>query len=407
MAAMLLVDASGRVIYDGTGTAPGQLQRAVVAGGVPIAVDDQVVGYLAMQGPGGSELSAQARQFLDEVNTALFQAGLIAAALGVIIGIAITRGLTAPLARLAAAARNIANGDLAQRIPEAGPTEVTDVARAFNEMAAGLQQGEQLRRQLVADIAHELRTPLSVLQGNLRAMLDGLYSLDKTEVAALYDETLMLNRLVSDLYELAQAEAGQLQLDLQPIDLAPMIARAATLFTEAATATGVTLELGMPRDLPAVRADGERVAQVLHNLLANALRHTPAGGKIALQATLVHNRAGTVTLPDRSDQVRISVTDSGCGIAADDLPHVFERFWRAERSRSRRHGGAGLGLAIAKQLVEAQGGTIGVASEVGQGSTFWFSLPVADGWPCATEQGGHEAAHAADGEGEAECSPVV
>jgi two-component system OmpR family sensor kinase/two-component system sensor histidine kinase BaeS len=382
------------------------LSQAELAEAVPLEVEGQTVGYVLVSIPGPSDLSGPAQLFLRQFNLSLWQASLIAGGLGMLLGLGIARGLSAPLARLATAARHISRGDLSQRVPVSGSDEVADLARAFNEMAAGLEQAETLRRNMVADIAHELRTPLTVIQGNLQALLDEVYPLEKTEIAAVYDETLILNRLVNDLRELAQAEAGQLSLNLQPVALAPLVKAAAELFEELAREKKINLNLTLPPDLPPVLADSDRVRQVLHNLLANALRHTPEGGGISIIIDAAETRQGSrgaegqggeflspllprspAPLPDDSNQplvvsgrfAQVIITDSGPGIAAEDLPHVFNRFWRADKSRTREQGGSGLGLAIARQLVEAQGGHIGVASEgaPGRGSHFWFTLPVA------------------------------
>jgi two-component system OmpR family sensor kinase/two-component system sensor histidine kinase BaeS len=228
-----------------------------------------------------------------------------------------------------------------------------------------LQKAEQLRRNLVADVAHELRTPLSVMQGSLAAQLDGVFPLDLTETAKLYDETRLLSRLVDDLRELAQAEAGQLQLNLGSIDLRRVIASTAEAFLAMASERQANVIVAATDQLPFVKADGERVAQVLRVLLSNALRHTPANGTITIAAASI------------ADVVEVSVRDSGDGITPAELPYVFDRFWRGDKSRARETGGSGLGLAIAKQLIEAQGGSIGVESASGQGSRFWFRLPMA------------------------------
>jgi two-component system OmpR family sensor kinase/two-component system sensor histidine kinase BaeS len=239
------------------------------------------------------------------------------------------------------------------------------------------------------------------MQGNLQAILDDVYPLEKAEIAAVYDETLILSRLIGDLRELAQAEAGQLSLNPQPIELAPLIERAAGLFEELARDKKVTLTVTLPTSLPPVWADSDRVRQVLHNLLANALRHTPEGGEIDIGVEESQGNENSALLPLRQaqdivrtsalprgeggrrsvigGQIRVTVADTGPGIPAEDLPHVFNRFWRADRARSREQGGSGLGLAIARQLIEAQGGHIGVESDgvPGRGSSFWFTLPVA------------------------------
>jgi two-component system OmpR family sensor kinase/two-component system sensor histidine kinase BaeS len=341
---------------------------------VPIEVQGQTVGYVLVSLPGPADLPGPAQLFLRQFNLSLWQAGLIAGGLGVLLGLGIARGLSAPLGRLATAARRISRGDFSQRVPVSGSDEVADLARAFNEMTAGLQQAETLRRSLVADIAHELRTPLTVMQGNLQAILDDVYPLEKAEIAAVYDETLILSRLVNDLRELAQAEAGHLSLNLQPVELAPLIERAAGLFEELARDKGIKLAVTLPGNLPPVQADPDRVRQVLHNLLSNALRHTPEGGAIGIIVDGL-TRPPVSGLPSL---IRVTITDTGPGIPPADLPHVFNRFWRSDKARSREQGGSGLGLAIARQLVEAQGGHIGVESEgvVGRGSRFWFTLPV-------------------------------
>ena len=396
----VLADAGGQIVYDGVGNQPTQIAEQELAAAVPIRWQDRTVGYLLVRGgPAQSDLPMAAQRYLAQVNVALLQAGVLAGLLGLALGLLIARSLAAPLGRLAAAARQMAQGKLDARVPIGGATEVADVAHAFNEMATSLQSAEQQRQTLIADIAHELRTPLTVIQGNLRAILDDVYPLDKAEIATIYDETVMLGRLVGDLRELAQAEAGQLNLAPEPTEVAPLVEAAVAPFAAQAAAQEVALAVDVAPELLPIQADPDRVRQVLHNLLANALRHTPAGGTITLCArtevqelrtessehhartevrglrTEFPERQASVLCPQSS--VLITVEDTGAGIATDDLPHVFDRFWRADRSRSREQGGSGLGLAIARQLVEAQGGQIGVESTVGRGSRFWFTLPAA------------------------------
>jgi two-component system OmpR family sensor kinase/two-component system sensor histidine kinase BaeS len=372
---LLLADTNGRVIYARSGQRiSGQLTRQEQTEAIPIRVDEQVVGYLALLTPPRAELTPPAQAFLDQLNGLLLQAGLIAGGLGVLLGLAIARGLSAPLARLAAAARHISRGELNQQIPVQGSAEMAELARAFNDMAQALQEAETLRRNIVADIAHELRTPLTVIQGGLQAILDEIYPLEKAEIATIYNETLLLSRLVNDLRELAQAEAGQLSLNTQVTSVATIIESAVSPFEGLIQEQAVTLNVNLPAHLPPVLADPDRVRQVLNNLLSNALRHSPAGGQIIVAVDQPVHEAGRA-----APFIRIWVTDTGPGIAPDDLPYVFNRFWRADKSRSRYQGGSGLGLAIALQLVEAQGGQIGVDSEgaPGRGSHFWFTLPVA------------------------------
>ncbi|HBY95699.1 MAG TPA: sensor histidine kinase [Chloroflexi bacterium] len=382
--AVLLADAGGRVVYDESGGQLGiRLSRQELAVSIPVQWENRTVGYLLVSLPGRADLAPDAQLFLAQINQTLLQAGLISGGLGVLLGLAIARGVSAPLRRLAIAARRISKGELDQRVPVGGTEEIVDLAQAFNEMAGSLQQAARLRRNLVADIAHELRTPLSVLQGNLQAILDDVYPLEKSEVATIYDETLILSRLVSDLHELAQAEAGQLSLNIRPVEIGPVVERVVALFEEPAAEKGTALTLALPSDLPPVRADPDRTRQVIYNLLANALRHTPAGSQVAIQVEWPRpldeaSSSHPPAMRQRPAALRVSVIDTGPGIPAQDLPHVFDRFWRADQARVRENGGAGLGLAIAKQLVEAQGGQIGVQSEVGRGSQFWFTLLVVE-----------------------------
>lgn len=368
---LVLADAGGRIVYAHDSSYLGQrLSRQDQANAVTISANEQVIGYLVTALPLRDELTTAAQTFLNQLNRVLLQAGMIAGGLGILMGLAIARGLSAPLGRLAAAAHRISQGELNQQVPVQGSEEMADVARAFNNMAVALQQAGQLRRNMVADIAHELRTPLTVIQGNLQAILDEVYPLETAEIASIYDETLTLSRLVNDLRELAQAEAGQLSLNMQTIDLAAVINSTVSGFEGLAQEQEVGLAVDLPPAIPSILADPDRVRQVLSNLASNALRHTPPGGRVTITVDGMQSTSAVV---------RISVCDTGSGIPPQDLPYVFNRFWRAEKSRSRYEGGSGLGLAIARQLVEAQGGQIGVESKgtPGQGSCFWFTLPVA------------------------------
>jgi two-component system OmpR family sensor kinase/two-component system sensor histidine kinase BaeS len=294
----------------------------------------------------------------------------LAVVLILVIGAILNRRLNAPLQRLAAAARAVAASDLDQQVETGGSIEVAQVGQAFNEMTASLKEAETLRQNMVADVAHELRTPISVLQGNLWAILNDAYPLEKAEISRLYDETRLLSRLVEDLRELALADAGQLHLNLRPTDVAQVIRRTIDNLGLAAEVQEVSLTAQLPDDLAPAQADPDRVAQVLRNLLVNALRHTPSGGSV------------TVSASSMAETLEIAITDTGEGIAPQDLPHVFERFWRADSARSRGGaeerlaGGTGLGLSVAQSLVEAQGGRIWVESTPGEGTVFRFTLPL-------------------------------
>lgn len=360
-----VANASGKVVYDETRTRMGTiLPSTELSRALPITANQQTVGYLITILPEQSlQLDAQ-QFFVYQLQRNLILAAVLVSLVAVALGTLISRALAKPLAELAQTARTFSNRNLSARAQPDGTVEIAEVAHAFNDMADSLQQAEINRRNLTADIAHELRTPLSVIQGNLRAMLDGVYPLEPAEIATIYDETRLLSRLVDDLRELALAEAGQLALRPQVVDIAALAHSAIDQFSAVAETRQISLDAALPKLSP-VLCDTDRAAQVLRNLIGNALRHTPSGGRIEL--------AGATD----GAMVRLSVRDTGEGIAPDDLPHVFERFYRGDKSRTRSSGGTGLGLAIVKSLVEAMGGRIGVNSTLGQGSTFWFTLPVA------------------------------
>jgi signal transduction histidine kinase len=284
-----------------------------------------------------------------------------------IVGGLVFRKLGNPLADVMAALDAVANGDLSVRVDESARGEFGKMARSFNRMAEELDNAETNRRNLTADVAHELRTPLHIIQGNLEGMLDGVYEPTKEQITATLDETRLLARLVSDLQTLSLAEAGKLHLHFQPILIPDLIEDTVTGFSLLAGENGINLEksiTGTDEQLT-INADPDRLSQVLNNLVANALRYTPRGGSIRLK---VEPSTGGLTL---------TVEDTGSGIPPEDLPYVFDRFWKAEKSRSRHEGtGSGLGLAIARQLVQAHGGTIRVESQPGQGTRFIITLPV-------------------------------
>jgi signal transduction histidine kinase len=269
------------------------------------------------------------------------------------------RRLSTPLDELLAAADRVADGDYTARVEEKGPREIRSLARTFNNMVSRLHQTDEKRRNLLADVTHELRTPLTVIQGNLEGMLDGVYPADEANLRSLLDETNILSRLVEDLRTLALAESGALKLRKEPTDLTMLVRDTLAAFQTQAEATGVALTVETAEDLPWLEIDPGRIRQVLSNLLANALRYTPAGGSI-------HVKVGM-----DASHILLKVADTGPGIPADDLPHIFERFYKSTDS-----GGMGLGLAIAKHLVTAHEGTITVESPPGQGTTICISLPI-------------------------------
>ena len=288
--------------------------------------------------------------------------------LSLLAGYGATRGGANPFEDLAASIRRIATGDFRVRLGPykfKEPHEMLKIADAFNAMATELQRSEELRNNLMADVSHELRTPLTALEGNLRAALDHVYPLDEAEIANLYGQTRHLIRLVNDLHELALADARQLPLVLAPTDPAELIDDTAQIFAPLAEERGVALQVTTAH-LPAIHVDAVRMRQVLYNMLSNALRHTPRGGEIRVHSAL------------DGPAVVIAVSDTGDGLEREQIASVFDRFYRADRSRSRDTGGTGLGLAIVSALVTMHGGAVAAASDGrGMGSTFTIRLPLA------------------------------
>lgn len=288
-------------------------------------------------------------------------------AIAIYVGRRAFRSIATPLAELLAASNAVAQGDLTVRVSEQTPSQFNQLARSFNHMTEELARMEQQRRNLTADVAHELRTPLHIIQGNLEGIIDGVYDPTPSHIDATLDETRRLARLIDDLQTLSQVEMGRLPLYVEPVDVAELLQDAATSFSGQAEAQEIELLLELPEEKVVVLGDNGRLLQILSNLLVNALRHTPSGGQILLKATA-----------DESS-VHLIVRDSGEGIPSDDLPFIFDRFWRGDRARTRpsNSGGnsGGLGLAIVKQLVLAHHGTITATSHPHHATIFTITLP--------------------------------
>ena len=301
--------------------------------------------------------------FLTSVNHALWLAVLIAGLIALLLALLFANTLLKPLHTLKTVAGRMERGDLSQRVSITDKGEIGALAHAFNAMAESLSRSEQARHNLVSDVAHELRNPLMNMRGYLELLTERVLEPTPQTLASLYEETSLLSRLVADLQELSLAEAGQLPLALRPIELVEVVSQTVQIVQPQLEHTHLTLQVSIPPDLPLICADPERVTQILRNLLHNAITHTSSPGEISISAS----RSQT--------WVHISVQDTGTGIAPEHLPYLFERFYRADPSRSRATGGTGLGLAIVKQMVQGHGGQITVASQKGKGTCFTFTLP--------------------------------
>ncbi len=396
-----LADTNGRVVASSDQRQVGeQADAAMDKRGVPVEINGERVGtFLVRSGPFAAPSAAgvpsapnaatrsRAPAFFWPIVRSFLIVGLVLASGLLLLAIFFAQRLSRPLRNITRAAQQLAGGQLDVQVRRAPIRELDELAQAFNAMARSLEQADKQRRQMTADIAHELRTPLTIIKGRLEGLQDGVYSPTPDEVDRLLGETALLERLIEDLRLLALAEAGQLPLYREPLDPRDLLASARSAFAGQAEAQSVALHVEAAGALPLIDADPQRMAQVLANLVANALRYTPPGGSIVLSATQETKDGGRKTMDDsdgmqsivfRPPSIVFQVSDTGHGIAPEDLPHVFDRFYRADRSRTRGSGGAGLGLAITRQIVAAHGGLIWAESELGHGTTISIALPVTE-----------------------------
>jgi signal transduction histidine kinase len=364
---LILADANTVVVADTAAVLVGsRLPADDLAQGMPITLGEQRVGTLfvtAFDTP-----ATPAGDFLGAVNRSVLWAGLAAGGVALVLGSVLFFQIVRPLRSLSAAAQGIAQGDLSRRVHVGAQDEVGQVALTFNQMAESLQRYAAERQNMVADIAHELRTPLSVIQSNLEAMLDGVLPASAEELTSLHQETLRLNRLISDLRTLSLAEAGQLRLEKQTVAPGALVRQVGERLRLRAEEKNISLETEVADALPEIQADPERLTQIITNLVDNALRYTPAGSRV------------TVATRPVPGGVELFVRDTGPGIPPEELPHVFDRFYRVDKARSRLMGGAGLGLSIAQRIAHLHGGRLEAMSEgEGKGTTFCVWLPLARG----------------------------
>jgi two-component system sensor histidine kinase BaeS len=359
------VSGYGVAVYDPAGrplggsmprSPPAMTRVSVIAAG-------RAVGSVVLTPLAGQVLTGEDRQLQQRLDTDHLVAALAALLAGLLAALFVASRLARPLRKLTDAARQIERGNLHARVQPEGAPETAILGHSFNRLAETLQHEEQIRRAAAADVAHELRTPLAGIVSRIEAAQDGVLADEQNNLQAIHAEALRLSQLVDDLGKLAEAEQPGLTLHKQPVDLGALLAERVDVHREQLAVKSVALE---QRIEPAhVYGDPGRLAQILDNLLSNALRYTPSGGKISVELTQPNAKAILV------------IADSGVGIAGEDLPYIFERFWRGEQSRARHTGGAGIGLAIVRELVRAHDGRIDVQSKPSQGSRFTVSLPAA------------------------------
>jgi len=351
---LAVLDSGGRLL--GPGSLP-PIPRATH----PVTVGGHVVGTVTVAPVQGQVLTGEDRSLHARLNRLHLLAGGLALLLGLLAAVLLAPALARPLRRLTESARRMQRGELDVRVAPAGAPELRELGQAFNRLAETLEHLEQIRRDAAADVAHELRTPLAGIVSRIEAAQDGVLPDEHANLEAMHTEALRLARLIEDLGKLAEAQQPGLTLKKEPIDLRELVDERARIYTDQLQAKGIVLE----ERLGAASAYGDRgrIVQIVDNLLSNALRYTDAGGTV------------TIELSKRDGDAQLDVSDTGIGIAGEDLPYIFERFWRGERSRARRTGGAGIGLAIVSELVRAHGGRIDVQSKPGEGSRFRVTLP--------------------------------
>lgn len=365
---VMLADQNSRVVFDSSGDLMGTtLSSSDIESGIALQSNNQRIGTLLVSSEAMSA-GTPAAAFFESVNHSIVASVLVSLLIAAILGALLFNHVTSPLRQLKKAADAVGTGNFKERVSIHSRDEFADVGRSFNQMAESLEKAEEARLHYMADIAHELRTPLTAIQGTVEAMQDRILPLDDEQLDNLHSQTDLLNRLVNDLRLLSLAETGHLRLVKTRVDPGVLTRSAVESLKPLAVQKQVNIGLDIQDSLPECDLDADRYTQILNNLLSNAIRYTPEGGVI------------TIALRAIGGSLDLSVSDTGSGIPAEGLPHVFDRFYRADRSRSRASGGAGLGLTIVKQLVEAHGGWISVkspADDSGTGTRFNIRLPIA------------------------------
>jgi signal transduction histidine kinase len=359
---LVLTNAKGQVILSnnpiGRGRELPPLERIDYS---VITVNNEEVGRLYIVGPAVDRNPAEER-YLNRTDQALAVAAVGAVVVALALGLLLARLITRPVRDLTSATKALASGELGQQVPVRSQDELGVLARQFNQMSSDLARSNELRRRMTADIAHDLRTPITVISGYLEALRDESLRPTPARFGAMYDETQVLLRLVNDLHTLSLADAGELTLKQQLIAPRQLLERVESSYQHTAQQNGITLQVVAAHNLPQLHIDVEQMVRALANLVSNALHHTPAGGSIVLAAR------------QEGAKLVLSVSDTGNGIAPEHLPNIFERFYRADASRQQATGGSGLGLAIVRSITEAHGGKVAVQSQVGQGTTFTITL---------------------------------
>jgi signal transduction histidine kinase len=359
-----LADADGQVLFNNRDNQDkGQLTQNEIRRAIPLEVDGEISGYLFVD---GNQFFTQANEssLLSRLNRAALISVIVAGGAAVFLALLLSYSLVRPVRELTKAAGSLAHGDLTQRVPVRGKDDLAVLGRTFNHMAASLQKAENSRRALTADIAHELRTPLAVQLAHLEALEDGIYDLTSENLLPIEEQNHLLTRLVEDLRTLALADAGQLNLEKIRTDIAALVQRVAIRFEPQAGEREIKILQSLDETVPVVLADSQRIEQILNNLLNNALRYSPDQGVIHIKLSL------------HLDYLQLTIQDNGPGIPTEALPYIFDRFYRADKSRARVGGGTGLGLSIARKIAQAHSGNLTAENHPNGGALFTLEIPI-------------------------------
>ena len=363
-----IIDVYGKIIAGAQGSASNEeLSESALQNAIPLLYQGEAVGYLLQEGtPEGLTVftSQQEANLVSQLNKAALMAAGLAGGAALTLAILLAYSLLRPIKNLTQAANQLGQGDLSQRVSISGDTELSTLGRVFNQMADSLEEAEERRKALTADIAHELRTPLSIQQAYLEALQDGIYELSLENLTPIAEQSRFLTRLVEDLRTLALADAGELTLERVETDLPALVRRVATRFEPQAKSRGITFDFSLAEDCPTLEVDPQRIEQILNNLLNNALRYSLEDQVIELE--MVYN----------TRQVSLAIHDNGPGIPDEELPYIFDRFYKSDKSRIRSNGGTGLGLSISRKLAEAHGGNLEAENHPQGGAVFMLTLPV-------------------------------
>lgn len=364
---LIVADYDGYVVLDTHNSLEGEvLSKSFQAGGLPLLLDDKNVGIVFLNpspSPGVTTLLEE--EFSRSVTRAVFFGGAMAVLVALVLSLLFAQKISSPLDKLTGVLKEFTGGNHKVRAEvKDSEDEIGQLGEAFNNMAETIEKQEELRKNLTADVAHELRTPLSILRGNIESLQAGVVKPDMEVISSLHDEIIRISRIVKELQDLSLAEAGRLSLNYSKIKIKDLVNRVIQTFQPELEARKIDLKKKMPEEISYLWVDGDRINQVMINLLGNALKYTPEGGEIS------------VTGQVKGEELLISISDTGPGIKKEDLPFIFERFYRSPQERYASEGGSGLGLAIAKGLVEAHGGIIWAEGNSLQGTTFTFTIPL-------------------------------